>query len=198
MFTLSLLILVFHQPIRRYYNRRLVPHSRYRVKARLSPQDFLQVHSTSFHKKTPQGHSQLTTEGHPLHKAFTYTKLTISELLSLPSSIPFTSLLSTTQSPTPDPLQSSTYTTSSTIPKVLVIDCTDSSQTRFPRRPMPSPHAGVGTRRRDLGSDLEVLARGLCAERGWNALVSRRGRGCLACAIREAGALRWRVVIRIA
>jgi hypothetical protein len=63
---------------------------------------------------------------------------------------------------------------------------------------MPSPHAGVGARRRDLGSDLEVLARALCAERGWNALVSRRGRGCLACAIREAGALRWRVVVRVA
>jgi len=48
------------------------------------------------------------------------------------------------------------------------------------------------------GSDLEMLARAVCAERGWNALVSRRGRGCLACAVREAGALGWRVVVRVA
>jgi hypothetical protein len=53
------------------------------------------------------------------------------------------------------------------------------------------------TRRRQFGSDMEVLVRALCAERGWNALISRRRRGCLACAIREAGALGWKVVIRL-
>ncbi|RYO80881.1 hypothetical protein DL764_009840 [Monosporascus ibericus] len=67
---------------------------------------------------------------------------------------------------------------------------TPSESTRMPSR--------VGNaRRRQFGSDLEVLARALCAERGWNALVSRRRRGCLACAIREAGALGWRVVVRV-
>lgn len=53
------------------------------------------------------------------------------------------------------------------------------------------------TRRRQFGSDMEIVVRALCAERGWNALISRRRRGCLACAIREAGALGWRVVIRV-
>lgn len=53
------------------------------------------------------------------------------------------------------------------------------------------------TRRRQFGSDMEILVRALCAERGWNALISRRRRGCLACAIREAGALGWEVVIRL-
>jgi len=53
------------------------------------------------------------------------------------------------------------------------------------------------TRRRQFGSDTEILARAICAEKGWNALVSRRRRGCLACAIREAGALDWKVVIRV-
>ncbi|CAK7217333.1 hypothetical protein SBRCBS47491_003128 [Sporothrix bragantina] len=53
------------------------------------------------------------------------------------------------------------------------------------------------TRRRRFGSDMEILVRALCAERGWNAVISRRRRGCLACAIREAGALGWRVVIRV-
>jgi hypothetical protein len=53
------------------------------------------------------------------------------------------------------------------------------------------------TRRRQFGSDMEILVRALCAEKGWNALISRRRRGCLACAIREAGALGWKVVIRV-
>ena len=48
------------------------------------------------------------------------------------------------------------------------------------------------------GNDLEMLARAVCSERGWNALISRRGRGCLACAVREAGGLGWRVVLRVA
>lgn len=47
------------------------------------------------------------------------------------------------------------------------------------------------------GSDLEMLARAVCSERGWDAVISRRGRGCLACAVREAGALGWRVVLRV-
>jgi hypothetical protein len=53
------------------------------------------------------------------------------------------------------------------------------------------------TRRRQFGSDMEILARAFCAEKGWNALISRRRRGCWACAIREAGALGWRVIIRV-
>ncbi|KAK8070974.1 hypothetical protein PG997_011177 [Apiospora hydei] len=67
--------------------------------------------------------------------------------------------------------------------------------------PPPTPGAEskmrIPSRRRQFGSDLEVMVRALCAERGWNAIVSRRRRGCLACAIREAGALGWRVVIRV-
>ncbi|KAI1259860.1 hypothetical protein F5Y18DRAFT_420476 [Xylariaceae sp. FL1019] len=53
------------------------------------------------------------------------------------------------------------------------------------------------TRKRQFGSDLEILVRAYCAQKGWNAIISRRRRGCLACAIREAGALGWRVVIRV-
>ena len=53
------------------------------------------------------------------------------------------------------------------------------------------------TRRRQFGSDMEILVRAFCADKGWNALISRRRRGCLACAIREAGALGWKVVIRV-
>ncbi|KAI1771722.1 hypothetical protein F4818DRAFT_202142 [Hypoxylon cercidicola] len=63
--------------------------------------------------------------------------------------------------------------------------------------PSPSARMRLGTRRRQFGSDLEILVRALCAEKGWNAIISRRRRGCLSCAIREAGALGWKVVIRV-
>lgn len=63
--------------------------------------------------------------------------------------------------------------------------------------PSPDSKMRLPTRRRQFGSDLEILVRALCAERGWNALISRRRRGCLACAIREAGALGWKVIIRV-
>ncbi|KAK3330971.1 hypothetical protein B0H66DRAFT_465635 [Apodospora peruviana] len=53
------------------------------------------------------------------------------------------------------------------------------------------------TRRRQFGSDVEILVRAFCAEKGWNALISRRRRGCLACAIREAGALGLKVILRV-
>lgn len=48
-----------------------------------------------------------------------------------------------------------------------------------------------------VGSDMEVLVRAVCAAKGWNAMVSRKRRGCLACAIREAGALGWKVIVRV-
>ncbi|ORY67361.1 uncharacterized protein BCR38DRAFT_337311 [Pseudomassariella vexata] len=74
-----------------------------------------------------------------------------------------------------------------------------STGSRVSRIDPPSPESKMrlGTRKRQFGSDLEMLVRALCAERGWNALVSRRRRGCLACAIREAGALGWKVIIRV-
>ncbi|TVY89343.1 hypothetical protein LAWI1_G004745 [Lachnellula willkommii] len=131
--------------------------------------------------------------GHPLHKAFTYTRIPILDILNMSSTLPFSSLLSPPQSP--DPGYSSAHTTSSTIPKVLVIDCTDSTTINFPTRPIPSPQID---HKHNNGSDLEILARALCAERGWNALISRRGRGCVACSVREAGALGFRVVLRLA
>jgi len=131
--------------------------------------------------------------GHPLHKAFTYTKMSLSDILASPAKLSFSALLSSPQSPTVDPAQSNTHPISSTIPKVLVIDCADSTTDSFPPHPAPSAHS-----KHHFGSDLEMLARALCSERGWNALISRRGRGCLACAVREAGALGWRVILRFA
>jgi hypothetical protein len=81
------------------------------------------------------------------------------------------------------------------------VDCTSrSSEGSAPPSP-PEEIDGVGSvpeaGKKGFGSDAEMLARAICAERGWNALVSRRGRGCLACAVREAGALGWGVVLRV-
>ncbi|KAH8662199.1 hypothetical protein BX600DRAFT_481799 [Xylariales sp. PMI_506] len=74
-----------------------------------------------------------------------------------------------------------------------------SSGSRASRIDPPSPGAKMKlpTRKRQFGSDLEIFVRAVCAQKGWNALISRRRRGCLACAIREAGALGWRVIIRV-
>jgi hypothetical protein len=46
-------------------------------------------------------------------------------------------------------------------------------------------------------SDLELLARAWCAEKGLHALISRVGRTCLGCSIREARGLGINVVIRV-
>jgi hypothetical protein len=139
----------------------------------------------------------LTRIVHPLHKGFTFTRLSLSAVLALPANLPFTSLLSPPQSPTFEPNQSTTHTTNSPIPKILVVDCTDSTTISFPTRPIPSPHS-FPENRRSFGNDTEILARATCAERGWNAVVSRRGRICLSCSVREASALGWRVVLRFA
>ncbi|KAG9237050.1 hypothetical protein BJ875DRAFT_184516 [Amylocarpus encephaloides] len=137
--------------------------------------------------------SVFANTGHLLHKAFTYTRIHILDLLFTSTSTPFSVLLSPPQSP--DPTQSSTHTTSSSIRKVLVIDCTDSTSPKYPPSRLPSPQPG---HKHSFGSDLEMLARALCAERGWNALVSRKGRSCVACAVREVGALGWKAVLRLA
>ncbi|KAF7952405.1 uncharacterized protein EAE97_001902 [Botrytis byssoidea] len=145
--------------------------------------------------------------GHPLHKAFTYAIIPLQHIVTSPASKSLSSLLiSPPRSPVEGAysatIQASAHTTTSNIPKVLVIDC---ASTILP----PSPpdevdvdlelevEIGSGGTKKEFGSDAEMLVRALCAERGWNALVSRKGRGCLACAIREAGAIGWGVVIRV-
>ncbi|RKF56142.1 putative helicase-like protein [Erysiphe neolycopersici] len=122
--------------------------------------------------------------GHPLHKAFTYTKLPLSHILSIPLKTSFAALL--TPPTSPNHSQSSLHTTSSNIPKILVIDCIDQDS-----------EDGIDIFRSENSYDKELLARAICAERGWNALISRRNRCCLACSIREASALGVPVIIRL-
>lgn len=142
--------------------------------------------------------------GHPLHKFYNYAVIHISELLQK-QHVELSELL-------PSPLAGKTNR-----PQVLVIDCITAfgSQPQSPimermETPASSPITDrkgsfsaaakmhYESRKKQFGSDMEMLIRALCAQKGWNAIISRRRRGCLACAIREAGALGWNVVIRVA
>ncbi|KAG9250093.1 uncharacterized protein F5Z01DRAFT_427349 [Emericellopsis atlantica] len=144
--------------------------------------------------------------GHPLHKSYHYSVVHISELIKKRGH-PLIDLLG--PSPHKNPKANDN--------RVLVIDCI----TNYAEPPPPSPvltrvESGgsaslpsferrgslpdkmhLECRRRQFGSDMEILVRALCSQMGWNALISRRKRGCLACAIREACALGWRVIVRV-
>jgi hypothetical protein len=146
-------------------------------------------------RNTEYNHEVTMRTGHFLHKIFTYKTVSLFELLISSSTI-------SSECPLPPfsiPLDAgscTSETTTQTSPGVLVVDCMDASMTAYPVRPTPSPQ--VRPCGEEFGSDMELLARSLCAYRGWNAVISRRGRGCLACAIREAAALKWSVVLRFA
>jgi hypothetical protein len=131
------------------------------------------------------GNTDLIFLGHPLHKSFAYKREVLSYVI-IPSQ--------STSAPTSKPIPPASIHTSSQ--EIFIIDCAE------PNPPTPTiidAHP-VSTssiaRRRGWGSDLEILARAWCAENGYNALVSRRGRNCIACSIREAGALGWKIVLR--
>ncbi|OTB05031.1 hypothetical protein M426DRAFT_73147 [Hypoxylon sp. CI-4A] len=163
--------------------------------------------------------------GHPLHRFYNYTAIHLTDLINQPSAT-LEELLSKGASNGHLSNHSSTSLPNRT-PRFLVIDCItgfappsspdmpslsrmSSLSSSFGMEPSTVPpirmpgslemdpsKMSLGARRRQFGSDLEILVRALCAERGWNAVISRRRRGCLACAIREAGALGWKIVIRV-
>ncbi|WQF83217.1 hypothetical protein CDEST_08231 [Colletotrichum destructivum] len=154
-----------------------------------------------------QSSKPATVTGHPLHKLFTYTVVHLSELLEKPDASLNDLLLNTSsvRRPSLTPVMNTT-------PRVLVIDCITGFKRQPPTQETPtSPvlertanganlataNMHLESRRRQFGSDMEILVRAFCAEKGWNAIISRRRRGCLACAIREAGALAWKVIIRV-
>jgi hypothetical protein len=137
--------------------------------------------------------SLLIYAGHPLHKSFVYKREFFSHIL-IPSLIRRDSL-------SQHPLES-LHTSSN---EVFVIDCTEPAppSTTPPLKPTDlNEHTsntfteGPVTRKRRFGSDLEMMARAWCTEMGYNALISRKGRNCIACSIREARALGWKIVLR--
>lgn len=117
--------------------------------------------------------------GHALHKSFHFSRHTLTSVIfASPNS--------------PPPLLS--LHTSST--EVFVIDCTEPSPPESETMEAHPSQSAFISRKRRFGSDLEMLARAWCAEKGYNALISRRGRNCIACSIREARALSWKIVLR--
>ncbi|KAJ4005117.1 hypothetical protein NW766_011264 [Fusarium irregulare] len=151
--------------------------------------------------------TQLTLfSGHPLHKWYNYAVIHISELIKRQHA-PLSELLAVppTHRRTPSRVGSD---------RVLVIDCI-TNLSEVPQSPTierltskynivqrrgsfpAAEQMHFESRKRQFGSDMEILVRALCAQKGWNAIISRRKRGCLACAIREAGALQWKVIIRV-
>lgn len=151
---------------------------------------------------------KLTDLGHPLHKSYNYNVVHISELLQRRHYF-LADFLREPNTTTANSKPSSKANTN----RVLVIDCitnildvppspmlertTPGSSPVLERMGSFPPQMNLESRRRNLGSDLEILVRALCAQNGWNALISRRKRGCLACAVREAGALGWKVIARV-
>ncbi|KAG8359908.1 hypothetical protein FVEN_g2554 [Fusarium venenatum] len=153
-----------------------------------------------------QGSRPANRTGHPLHKWYNYAVIHISELLKRQHT-PLSELLAAppTHRRTPSRLGSD---------RVLVIDCI-TNLSEVPQSPTierltskynivqrrgsfpAAEQMHFESRKRQFGSDMEILVRALCAQKGWNAIISRRKRGCLACAIREAGALQWKVIIRV-
>ncbi|CRK39866.1 hypothetical protein BN1708_016753, partial [Verticillium longisporum] len=188
-----------------------VPSARVKVVRSPSSPTIQQI-DVSGETYTNKAYSSTYTLGHPLHKYYTYTLIHLSELLTRIATSSLEELLLTTASVRRPSLTPAT--TTDRTPRVLVIDCItgvmqpSQSASDAPLSPTsPVMERGQGnfmalakmhleSRRRQFGSDMEILVRALCAEKGWNALISRRRRGCLACAIREAGALGWKVIIR--
>ncbi|OBT97614.1 hypothetical protein VE01_04574 [Pseudogymnoascus verrucosus] len=117
--------------------------------------------------------------GHALHKSYNFSRHTLSSVVFA--------------SPAAPPPLLSLHTSST---EIFVIDCTEPDPPEveaLDAHPAQSAHV---SRKRRFGSDLEMLARAWCAEKGYNALVSRKGRNCIACSIREARALSWKIVLR--
>lgn len=167
------------------------------------------------------------TAGHPLHKYFAYTALHLSDLLFSKKDFTLEALLGDYSNAPHKPSQTPASTSPPAakflvvdcitgfqpqpqeheIPLSPVISRSDSYSMNSPLSPVGGTFEGKlesaskkmhsESRRRQFGSDMEMLARAVCAERGWNVVVSRRRRGCLACAIREAGALGWKVILRV-
>lgn len=139
--------------------------------------------------------------GHPLHKYYNYTVIHISELLKRRDA-ELSELLTPPggQAAQNQVLVVDCMTNFSSVPTSPVADRSDSpGSSPIERKGSFSAAAKMHfeSRKRQFGSDMEILIRALCSQRGWNAIISRRKRGCLACAIREAGALGWKLIIRV-
>ncbi|QPH18820.1 hypothetical protein C2857_003920 [Epichloe festucae Fl1] len=174
-----------------------------RVRVVKSPASPTVQRPDSFGDVTGNGARPRFRTGHPLHSSYEFTVIHISELVQKPRTTLSELLI--------DPSCGKSGSN-----RVLVIDCI----TGFAEQPQSSAFERIMTpssspildrkgsfsaaarmhlesQKMQFGSDMEIMVRAICAQRGWNAIISRRKRSCLACAIREAGALAWKVIIRV-
>ncbi|KAG9185284.1 hypothetical protein G6011_07828 [Alternaria panax] len=113
---------------------------------------------------------------HPLHQSYTYKVVPVTEILDPDFLLPFELHTSKSTERLLDLSQSNDSETEEMIKNskksVLILDARASS-------------------------DLQSLARAWCAEKGLHAIVSRVGRTCLGCSVREARGLGINIVIRV-
>jgi hypothetical protein len=112
---------------------------------------------------------------HPLYISYKYIIVPATSILDSTFRLPFTIYASTLPTASSSTLLKEDKREDTTVDNrrtVLVIDARDST-------------------------DMELLARAWCAEKGLHAIIGRVGRTCLACCIREARGLGVNVVIRV-
>ncbi|KAF2116726.1 hypothetical protein BDV96DRAFT_611946 [Lophiotrema nucula] len=120
----------------------------------------------------PSGTTPMTT--HPLHISYKYKIVLVTEILDAEFALPFRmpSLASPASSPPNSPGEQKDEPNAEENNIILILDARSSTE-------------------------LELLARAWCAERGLHAIIGRASRTCLACCVREARGLGIKVVIRI-
>jgi hypothetical protein len=112
---------------------------------------------------------------HPLHISYKYSIVPVADVLSPDFRLPFTTFASTLPAASSSTLLKDEKAGAAAVDNrktVLVIDARDST-------------------------DMELLARAWCAEKGHHAIIGRVGRTCLACCVREARGIGINVVIRV-
>jgi hypothetical protein len=112
---------------------------------------------------------------HPLHISYKYKIVPVTEVLVPDFNVPFDEHTHKPTTRSPSPAGASEHQSEETVNDKITILVLDAR----------------------ASSDLQLLARGWCAEKGFHAVIGRAGRTCLACCIREARGLGINVVIRV-
>jgi hypothetical protein len=121
------------------------------------------------------GPSSRPMNAHPLHKSYTYKVVPVTDVLDPDFLLPFE------------------LHTSKSTERLLDLSRSNDSETEEMIRNKKKSVLVLDAR---ASSDLQLLARAWCAEKGLHAVVSRVGRTCLGCSIREARGLGLNIVIR--
>jgi hypothetical protein len=113
---------------------------------------------------------------HPLHKSYTYKMVPVTDILDPDFLLPFE------------------LHTSKSTERLLDLSRSNDSETEEMIKNSKKSVLVLDAR---TSSDLQLLARAWCAEKGLHAIVSNVGRTCLGCSIREARGLGINIVIRV-